>query len=115
MSAGITQAVPIDNTSEVRAIYDPNNLLDFLIEKLKLKNDAALSSVLEVAPPIISKIRRRHLSVGASLLIRMHEVSDLAIVELRALMGDHRAKFYIGDEPLRKFFKDYRESILWEI
>ncbi len=41
--------------------YDPNNLLDTLIEKLHLKNDAALSRALEVAPPVISKIRHRRL------------------------------------------------------
>ena len=52
--------------------YDPNRLLDTLIEKLRLKNDAALSRALEVAPPVISKIRHRRLPVGASLLIRMH-------------------------------------------
>lgn len=70
--------------------YDPNNLLDTLIDKLHLKNDAALSRALEVAPPVISKIRHRRLPVGASLLIRMHEVSDLSIRELRTLMGDRR-------------------------
>ena len=43
--------------------YDPNNLLDSLIEKLHLKNDAALSRALEVAPPVISKIRHRRLPV----------------------------------------------------
>ena len=75
--------------------YDPNNLLDSLIEKLHLKNDAALSRALEVAPPVISKIRHRRLPVGASLLIRMHEVSDLSIRELRVLMGDRREKFRI--------------------
>ena len=48
--------------------YDPNNLLDTLIDKLHLKNDAALSRALEVAPPVISKIRHRRLPVGASLL-----------------------------------------------
>ena len=35
--------------------YDPNNLLDTLIKQLHLKNDAALSRALEVAPPVISK------------------------------------------------------------
>ena len=45
--------------------YDPNNLLDSLIEKLHLKNDAALSRALEVAPPVISKIRHRRLPVQA--------------------------------------------------
>jgi hypothetical protein len=72
--------------------YDPNHLLDSLLERMKLKNDAALSRALEVAPPVISKIRHRRLPVGASLLIRMHEVSDLSIRELRDLMGDRRTK-----------------------
>ena len=65
--------------------YDPNRLLDALIQKLGLKNDAALSRALEVRPPVISKIRHRTLPVGASLLIRMHEVTDLSIRELREL------------------------------
>lgn len=81
--------------------YDPNNLLDALIEKLNLKNDAALSRALEVAPPVISKIRHRRLPVGASLLIRMHEVSNLSIKELRTLMGDRRDKFRISDKQFK--------------
>ncbi|RJG03679.1 hypothetical protein [Noviherbaspirillum sedimenti] len=84
-----------------RPEYDPNNLLDSLIEKLGLKNDAALSRALEVAPPVISKIRHRRLPVGASLLIRMHEVSDLSIRELRLLMGDRREKFRISPEQFK--------------
>lgn len=84
-----------------QAEYDPNHLLDSLIEKLHLKNDAALSRVLEVAPPVISKIRHRRLPVGASLLIRMHEVSDLSIRDLRILMGDRRDKFRISDKQFK--------------
>lgn len=80
--------------------YNPNNLLDTLIKQLHLKNDAALSRALEVAPPVISKIRHLHLPVGASLLIRMHEISDISIKDLRALMGDHRDKFRIGDQVI---------------
>lgn len=87
--------------------YDPNNLLDTLIKQLHLKNDAALSRALEVAPPVISKIRHRRLPVGASLLIRMHEISDLSIKELRSLMGDRRSKFRISD----KQFKPREEAI----
>ena len=59
--------------------YEPNNLLDTLIKQLHLKNDAALSRALEVAPPVISKIRHRRLPVGASLSIRMHEISDISL------------------------------------
>lgn len=87
--------------------YDPNNLLDSLIEKLHLKNDAALSRALEVAPPVISKIRHRRLPVGASLLIRMHEVSDLSIRELRVLMGDRREKFRISDKQFKPKHADW--------
>lgn len=82
---------------EAQKTYDPNRLLDALIEKLNLKNDAALSRALEVAPPVISKIRHRRLPVGASLLIRMHEVSNLSIRELRDLMGDRRSKYRISE------------------
>ena len=68
------------------AEYDPNRVLDAIINKLRLKNDAALSQVLEVAPPVISKIRHHTLPIGATILLRMHEVSDFSIRELRALM-----------------------------
>lgn len=62
-----------------------NILLDTLIEKMGLKNDAELCRVLEVQPPIISKIRHRKLAVGATILLRMHEKSDLSIRELKEL------------------------------
>ncbi|MBS0307634.1 MAG: hypothetical protein JSS58_01570 [Proteobacteria bacterium] len=77
--------------------YDPNQLLDSLITVLNLKNDAALSRALEVAPPVISKIRHRRLPVGASMLIRMHEVSGLTIRELKDLMGDRRDRHRVSD------------------
>ncbi|MBI1890379.1 MAG: hypothetical protein HYS18_07030 [Burkholderiales bacterium] len=61
------------------------------------QNDAALSRKLEVAPPVISKIRHRRLPIGASLLIRMHEVTGMSIRELRDLMGDRRTKYRLSD------------------
>ena len=69
------------------ADYDPNRVLDAIIDKLQLKNDAALSRALEVAPPVISKIRHGTLPIGATILLRMHDISDLSIRELRALMN----------------------------
>ena len=81
--------------------YDPDHLLATLIERLNLKNGAALSRALEVSPPVISKIRHRRLPVTASLLIRMHEVSALSIKELRLLMGDRRQKFRISDKHFK--------------
>ncbi len=77
------------NTKQISepAAYNPNYLLDAIIKKLNLKNDAALSRALEVAPPVISKIRHKTLPIGATILIRMHEVSDFSIRELRDLMA----------------------------
>ena len=93
------------HTLSSQETYDPNRLLDTLRERMQLKNDAALSRALEVAPPVISKIRHRTLPVGASLLIRMHEVTQLSIRDLRDLMGDRRAKYRVSDiqgKPKRK-------------
>src|SRR5438552_81926 len=101
MTTDISTDALSSNKLDKLATYDPNHLLDQLIDKLQLKNDAALSRALEVAPPVISKIRRRRLPVGASLLIRMHEVSELTIGELRALMGDRRQKFRISDKHFK--------------
>lgn len=81
--------------------YDPNNMLDLVIEKLQLKNDAALSRSLEVPPPVISKIRHRKLPVGAALLLRLHEVSELSVRELRDMMGDRRDKFRMSAEHFK--------------
>ncbi len=73
--------------------YDPNALFDILIDRFGLKYDAALAGMLEVAPPVISKIRHLKMAIGATLLLRIHDVTDLSIRELRALMGDRRDKF----------------------
>ena len=73
--------------------YNPNHLLDVIRGKMQLKNDAALSRALEVGPPTISKIRNHYLPIGASMLIRMHELTDIPIRELRDLMGDRRARY----------------------
>lgn len=92
------------------AVYDPNRLFDALIDKMQLKNDAQLCRVLNVAPPLISKIRHRRLPVGGSLLIRMHEVSGLSIAELRQLMGDRRQKYRISAAQFKPQAEQTRPS-----
>lgn len=63
----------------------PNILLDTIIERYGVKNDAALSRMLETAPPVLSKVRHRHLPVGPSLVIRIHETFDMPIRDIQAL------------------------------
>ena len=82
-----------DISLDVPLLYNPNRLLDAIIEKLELRNDAALSRALAVEAPVISKIRHGKLPVGGVMLIRMHEASQLSIRELRNIMGDRRDKF----------------------
>lgn len=60
-----------------------NDLLDTVMDKKDLKNDAALSRFLAVAPPVISKIRNGKLPVGSTLMIRIHEFADMAFSEIR--------------------------------
>ena len=79
--------------------YDPAHLLDAVSAQLLLKNDASLARMLEVQPPMLSKIRHRRLPVGSALLIRFHEVTGLPIAQLRALMGDRRAAHRLGTRP----------------
>ncbi|WP_194726996.1 hypothetical protein [Noviherbaspirillum malthae] len=74
--------------------FDANHLLDILIDKLNLKNDAALCRKLGVTPPVLSKIRHGKMPVGATLLITMHEESGISIKELRRLMGDTAERFH---------------------
>lgn len=85
----------IPETSEFN--YEPENLLDAIIKYLGIRNDAALSRRLEVAPPVISKIRHRTLPIGATLLIRIHEETGWTIKEIRQKMGDNRDKFRVPD------------------
>ncbi|RJF99034.1 hypothetical protein [Noviherbaspirillum saxi] len=87
MQKSIATVKPLTEDHLSIPTYDPNNLLDDLIEKLNLKNDAALSRALEIAPPVISKIRHRRLPIGASLLVRMHDMTGLQLNELRKMAG----------------------------
>jgi plasmid maintenance system antidote protein VapI len=85
------------NDMSTAQTYNPNRLLDSLLQSMQLKNDAALSRMLEVAPPVISKIRHQRLPVSASVLMRMHEVTNMSIGDLRFLMGDRRTKYRLSD------------------
>ncbi len=58
--------------------------LDTLIDKLKLKNDAALARAFEVAPPVISKIRHGKLLFGDSMILKAHEKYAFAVADIRA-------------------------------
>lgn len=64
-----------------------NRLLDFVIDKLELRNDAALARLLGVPPPVISKLRHNTLPLGATIMLRIHEETGLKIRELRSYLN----------------------------
>jgi len=92
-------------------LFNPNKLLDKLHEIMCLKNDAALSRRLCVAPSIISNIRRGRIPVGASILVRIHEATNLSIKDLRAIMGDRRATFRMSFELYNKRKSAQRRTV----
>lgn len=66
---------------------DPNRLLDFVIDILGLRNDAALARALGVPPPVISKLRHRTLPLGATIMLRIHEETEVKIRELKSYLS----------------------------
>ncbi len=61
-----------------------NAILDAVMHRLKVRNDRQLSSELGVKPPVISKLRNGHQTMGPAVLVRMMEVSDISLRELVA-------------------------------
>lgn len=67
--------------------YDPDKLLDNLKTALGAQTDYALAMRMEVPPMVVSKIRNRHAPVTATALLRMHDVSGVAVNMLRIWMN----------------------------
>lgn len=64
-----------------------NQILDEMLSHLGLKNDAALSRALEVAPPVISKLRHARLPFGAVMAIRAHKLTGWPLVDIEKDLG----------------------------
>jgi hypothetical protein len=97
--------------------YNPGGFLDAIAKRLNARTDAELSRRLNIQAPLLSKIRAQTCPVGASLLIRIQEVTGLQITEMRSLMGDQRARFRIGARYLsrRKYGRDDIPGVLIEL
>lgn len=71
--------------SKTEITPDQNKLIDHLLNAYRLKNDAALSRLLDVAPPVISKIRHNRLPIGAAIKLRMMRRFGITLAEIDAL------------------------------
>lgn len=54
-----------------------------VMEHCGLQYDSALARALGATPPVISKIRRRHLPIGPALPVRILEVTDTGTSDLQ--------------------------------
>lgn len=62
--------------------FDPNRLLDVLIGKMRLENDAALARELHVHEKIIVMLRQGKLSISVSMLVFVHRITGIDLDEL---------------------------------
>lgn len=76
--------------------YNPGQLFDSTIARLRLRNDRDLSRQLQVAAPLLRKMRLRQLPISGVVLLRIHEITGISLPELRQLMGDRRRRFRLS-------------------
>lgn len=61
-------------------------LLDHLKENFGMKNDADIARTLNIAPPIVSRIRNGKSNVSAEIILRIHEAFEMPIKDIKALL-----------------------------
>ena len=65
-------------------------LLDEIVDKFSLKNDAALAKFLDLNPPVISKMRHGTLPFGATMIITVHERTDWSIASIKKMIASKK-------------------------
>lgn len=85
---------------ELKHVYDPNRLLDYLMQYMGVEGDGALARRLKIAKGVLHNIRKGTMPVCASMLLWMQEATGIDIAVLRLLMGDRRTKFRLGISAL---------------
>jgi hypothetical protein len=84
----VTQYTRTTWTAEDRKRVKPiNDFLDKLMDRLGAKNDAALCRAMNVAPPVISKLRYGRVPFGPSYIIVAHELTGWSIAEIKKALG----------------------------
>lgn len=63
------------------------NLFNKMAKVFRLKNDAAVAKFLDLAPPVVSKIRNGKLEVGATVVIRAMRATGWNLDDVEELLG----------------------------
>ena len=62
-------------------------LLDHLLRVTGVKNDARLGKLLQLSPPVISKVRSGKLNVSDAFILRVHETLEIPVRQIRAILA----------------------------
>lgn len=73
--------------------YSPIYFFDELKKRLSLTTDASVCRAFNIPPPIVSKIRHGKSGVSPKILLKVHEMTNIPIFELRGMMQDKRRYF----------------------
>ena len=77
---------PSDLEWQLPVEVDSGRMLDQLLVRLQLPDDATLAQRLQVTPPIIKMIREEKLAVSPLVMLRwVHTTTGIALAELREL------------------------------
>lgn len=63
-----------------------SSLFDILLAMQHLRNDADLAHSLETEPCNISRLRAGRRQVGPALILRMHDVFDMPLADIKAAL-----------------------------
>jgi hypothetical protein len=71
--------------------FDQVELLDWARWRLRIFSDFDLARELKTSPSAISKIRRGHQTVGAAILLRILDLTDVRFRELPIMIERSKA------------------------
>lgn len=77
--------------------YDPNHLIDSVLDCMDLPDDQALAEALSIPASVIADVRGMRVLVDAPLLLQLHELTGISVLGLRNIMGDRRGKLRYSD------------------
>ena len=78
--------------------YDPSRLLNRVARELGMADDATLANALELPKIFLANIRQGKRRVGATVFVRMQELSGIPIAKLKQIMGEKRGRYRVGDD-----------------
>ena len=66
-------------------VSNPHKLFDYIREMYNLKTDAQLAHILNARRPMISKIRNGLVRIPPSLVIAIHEQTNIPVAKIKEM------------------------------